>query len=86
MLLTYRATLRGNQLKWHEAAPPTQTEEVTVLVTILGQENTTVAPETRGQRMAAALEKLAALADQSITDPVVWEREQRQERPLPYRS
>jgi hypothetical protein len=41
----------------------------------------------RGQRMAAALEQLAAIhALAEITDPAAWERENRQDRALPGRG
>lgn len=42
---------------------------------------------SQGKRMAAALEKLAALNTFSeISDPVEWQREQRQDRSLPDRN
>ena len=41
----------------------------------------------RGERMAAALERLAAGSGVAgITDPMEWEREQREERDLPGRG
>ncbi len=43
--------------------------------------------ETRQKRLAEALEQAAALNFfVDITDPVAWQREQRQDRPLPGRS
>lgn len=42
---------------------------------------------TQGERMAAALEQLAALDTLSeISDPSAWQREQRQDRSLPDRD
>jgi hypothetical protein len=86
---TYKAILRGNHLEWNEDAPDHLAPEdaVAVYVTILDEP---VVPSTvtqQGQRMATALEQLAAvnaLAD--LTDPVAWERETRQDRPLPDRE
>ena len=47
---------------------------------------TNVAKEQQRQRLAEALEQLAALNPFSdIADPVAWQREQRQDRPLPGR-
>ena len=64
-----------------------QDDAVVVYVTILDEP--AVAPEInqQGERMAAALEQLAAvnaLAD--IADPVAWQQEMRQDRPLPDRE
>lgn len=43
--------------------------------------------DTRGQRMADALENLAAInALADISDPSAWQREERQERRLPDRD
>lgn len=53
------------------------------------QEDAAASPDqtTRGVRMAEALERLAATnAVEEIADPSEWQREQREERPLPGRS
>jgi hypothetical protein len=86
---TYKAILRGNHLEWNEDAPDqiAQEDAVVVYVTILGEPVVPSAVIQQGQRMAAALEQLAAvnvLAD--LTDPVAWEQEVRQDRPLPDRE
>lgn len=80
---TYQAVLRGNRLEWSGDVPDRLAEDrpvrvsVTILETTAGQ----------GQRMAAALEKLADLkAASGIADPAAWEREQRAERRLPGRD
>ncbi len=86
VLTTYKAILRGNHLEWrgdaHLTLPPDHA--VAVHVTVLDEPTAPTAhSQSRGERMAAALAQLAQLhtcAD--ITDPVAWEREQRQERPL----
>ena len=88
MLNTYKAILRGNHLEWDGDAPDhlTQKDAVIVYVTILGEPVVPSAVE-QGQRMAAALEQLAAInALPDLTDPVAWEREMRQDRPLPDRE
>jgi hypothetical protein len=84
---TYRAVLRGNQVEWIDAPPypdgPTQVE-----ITLLKPE-----PESeevrRAQRQLAveALMELAAAGGiSSIPDPAAWQREIRQDRPLPGRD
>lgn len=55
------------------------------LVTILNEEPSSATQQ--GKRMAEALETLAqarVLAD--VNEPVAWQREQRQDRPLPERD
>jgi len=89
MLQTYRAVLRGNWLEWIGAAPERVKDEneITVEVTILGDAWAESVERERGLKMAEALETLAevnALAD--ITDPVAWQREIREDRPLPGRE
>lgn len=89
MLQTYKATLRGNRLEWDDAAPQMHADDqpVAVYVTILDEPQPVPAPHTSGQHMAAILEQLAqqpTLA--SISDPVAWQREQRDDRPLPGRE
>ncbi len=87
---TYRAVLKGNRLEWREEIPPeiAGEREVPVDVTILRDERFSVSRAgNTGERMAAALEKLAASqAVTSIEDPVAWQREVRRDRPLPGRD
>jgi len=83
---TYRAILKGNRLEWIESEPThlhaEQPVEVTILDT-LGDVDMT----TQGQRMAKALERLAAAnALSHIQDPSEWQREIRKDRPLPGRE
>ncbi|MEK6284253.1 MAG: hypothetical protein AABO57_00765 [Acidobacteriota bacterium] len=83
----YKAILRGDRIEWDDDVPEqirTQTA-LTVFVTIPDQP---VAPDdTRGLRMAEALERLAANGGVgSITDPSQWQRERREDRDLPGRS
>ena len=89
MLVTYKATLRGNRLEWNGEPPAHLLPEkaVAVHVTILDESVVSPIDVSRGQRMAAALEQLAAAhAVAEITDPAAWEREIRQDRVLPNRK
>ncbi len=90
MLATYRAVLKGDRLEWRGEIPPeTNTERsVPVEVTVLRDERLSpLRTSDAGERMAAALEKLAASnAVAEIEDPVEWQRETRRDRPLPGRD
>ena len=80
---TYQAVLRGNRLEWSGEVPDRLTEDRPVRVSVTILETS----DDQGQRMAAALEKLAHLnAPSTIADPAAWEREQRAERHLPGRD
>ncbi len=89
MLSTYKAILKGDRLEWSGEGPDLMPEDspVAVHVTILDEGVLVPKRQSQGQRMAAALEQLAAahsLAE--INDPVVWERDARQDRTLPGRD
>lgn len=89
MLNTYKAVLKGDRLEWSDDVPEQLVagQPVPVHVTILDETMLPSEQPTRGQQMAAALERLAAkggLAD--IADPVTWQREMRQDRTLPGRD
>lgn len=74
---TYRGTLRGDRIEWEDDVPAELRSqgELTVFVTILNQP----VVETSGRRMAEVLERLALLGGvSSITDPVQWQREDRE--------
>ena len=90
MPATYKATLRGNQLEWSYGRPQTLPEErpIPVQVTILQEQLLAPASDSdSGQRMTNALEKIAQLSTfPQEVDPLAWEREQRQDRPLPDRE
>jgi hypothetical protein len=88
MLNTYKAILRGNHLEWDGDAPDHLVPEDAVAVYVTIPEKLVVpSAAEQGQRMAAALEQLAAVnALPDLTDPVAWEREIRQDRPLPDRE
>lgn len=83
---TYRAVLDGDRLEWIDAPPaPHGPTEVRV---ILARSESEAERRERGRRMASALQRVAdaggALA--GIADPVEWQREIRQDRPLPGRE
>jgi hypothetical protein len=85
MLTTYRAILNGNQIIWVDK-PPRQIKGVEVRITLL-RKTASASKTERGQAMALALAGLAkANALTSIADPVVWQREIRQDRDLPNRA
>ncbi|MFT3881042.1 MAG: hypothetical protein QM703_15440 [Gemmatales bacterium] len=86
MVATYHAMLRAGRLDWGTEGPPTSLSQLTVPVT-LTVETTPPTPSTRGQAMASALAKIAESGGaQNYGDPMVWQLETRQDRPLPGRS
>jgi len=84
---TYKALLHGDRLEWLDEAPESQADApLRVHVTVLEQEPPAEA-HAHGHAMAAMLEKLAEHHTFStITDPVRWQRELRQDRVLPGRE
>jgi hypothetical protein len=89
MLETYQAILHGDRLEWSGEGPGhlQANQAVRVHVTILDKATNPPPATGRGPRMAAALEELAAIqALKEIGDPAAWERETRQDRPLPGRD
>lgn len=85
MLPTYQAVIDGDRIKWQDDAPPS-TGPVRVHVTLLEPVSPTDAADRR-RAMIAALEALAARNPfKDIDDPVAWQREIRQDRPLPGRE
>ena len=83
---TYNAILRGNTIEWKADSPPVDTEEgVQVEITVRKQFAGT--EEERKAKLFAALENLAHTSKtQWPEDPVAWQREIRQDRPLPGRE
>ena len=84
MVRLYKALLRGNSLEWIGEAPERSDDyPITVEVTVL-EESYPAEARSRGDEMAAILEKLSeSEAVSEITDPVAWQRDLRQDRPLP---
>ena len=83
---TYRAVLRGDYVEWIDGRPDPRTPadvEITVLQSESEEERL-----ARGIRMARALERVSQAkgAFSEIADPVAWQREIRQDRPLPGRE
>jgi hypothetical protein len=84
---TYRAVIRGNTVKWIDT-PPNPDVETEVSITLLKPRPES--EESRRARRQLAVDALAELAAaggiKSIPDPAAWEREIRQDRPLPGRE
>jgi len=86
MLRTFKAVLKQNNLEWIDRSPEIGDRSINVEVTIL-EEYSSLDSESRGQKMAQVLEKLAAgNAFCQVSDPVEWQREVRQDRSLPDRN
>ncbi len=82
MLQGYRAVLRGDRLEWSEAAPP-EAGNGGVPVVVIVLEEADLAVLSHGEQMAAALARLAEAGGvTSFGDPLVWQREIREDRPL----
>ena len=85
MLRTYEAIIRGDRIEWVGDAPD-QATPLKVHVTVLEQADALL-PSPRGTLMAGALNRLAQLRPFSeIVDPVAWQSETREDRPLPGRT
>jgi len=86
MVATYHAMLRAGRLDWGTEGPPPSLSQLTVPVTVT-VETSPPASSARGKAMAAALAKIAETGGaQSYGDPLIWQQETRQDRPLPGRS
>ena len=86
MQRTYEAVLIGNRLEWKGDAPD-PSMEWRVTVTVLPTPSGEPASAPNGARVAAAMEKAAAMGGiASIPDPSEWQREIRKDRPLPGRE
>jgi len=82
----YEAILKGNHLEWAREVPKQSDHPIRVYVT-LQEDRSSLSAEFRRERIVEILEKIAAsnvFAD--ISDPVEWQRELRQDRPLPGRD
>ncbi len=89
MLNTYKAKLKGNRIIW-EDAPPEQSlseVEIPVHITILQQNDLVLEKSETGPKMAEILERLSEMGGiQGIPDPVLWQKETRKDRKLPFRE
>jgi hypothetical protein len=84
---TYEGVLHDNRIEWSGAPPDLKPDRaVRVRVTFLDRPPSD-SVISQGDRMVAALERLAAHNGwQALPDGVTWEREMRQDRPLPGRD
>lgn len=83
----YRAIVRGDRIEWEDDVPEQIRTQAPLNVFVTIPDQPSVADDTRGSRMAEALERLAASGGvASISDPLQWQREHRQDRDLPGRS
>ena len=84
MLRTYEGVLEGDRVRWAGDDMPATDRPLRVHVTVLDDESER---KERGPRMANALAKLAESgAFREMDDPSEWQRDIRQERPLPGRK
>lgn len=80
----YEAVLRGDRLEWSGKSP--EVERATPVRVILLDEEGASGGE-RGRRMSEALARVADMGGASgISEPGLWERENRRDRPLPGRD
>jgi hypothetical protein len=79
---SYRATLKGNTLEWHNQAPENTAKDLEVSVIVL--ESAT--QQDQGKRMAQALQALAGEHSLENVDALKWQNKQRQDRVLPNRD
>ena len=87
MLETYSAILHNNHIEWTGDAPASLPPDQAVRVQITLLDRAAPVDAEQGRRMAAALERLAARsALPEIVDPAAWERDIREDRPLPDRD
>ena len=81
----YKAILRDDRIDWLDGSPETA-EPISVDIIILDKAK----PELSQAKEKTAGELLAVLAEKGtfaeIKDPAAWQREQRKDRPLPYRD
>lgn len=86
MIQAYKGILRGNQIEWTTDGKPKSDQPLQVEVTVVEPKDDDDKLE-RGRRMAASLERLAAMgAFSEIADPMERQREIRKDRPLPGRE
>lgn len=87
LVTTFQGTVEDGQVRL--AADAQLPEHATVYVVVPDAEYHANGqpPRADGQRMAAALERLAAIgAFSDISDPVAWQRAERADRDLPNRA
>jgi len=88
MLQTYKAVLKDNHLEWlDEKNVSVGSQPILVYVTLL-EDEPIPKPTFPSQQAVDILEEIACIdgAVSKIADPVAWQREMRQDRPLPFRE
>lgn len=86
MLKTFKAILKNNRVEWVDETPEINPDNsVKVHVTVL-EETIITEPKSNGQKMSEALSKIANKNIFSDINPQKWQREIRQDRPLPNRD
>jgi hypothetical protein len=84
---TYKATVRGDRIEWGDDVPEEVRSQPALSVIVTIAEQSEVANKSGGSRMAAALERLAQDGGVPfISDPVQWQRQQREDRNIPGRT
>ena len=84
---TYSAILHGDRLEWLGEAPVEMKDGVVrVEVKILGSESHASSNVERRPRAVDALRRLAERGWDAPKDTVAWQREIREDRPLPGRE
>lgn len=84
---TYRAVLRGDRVEWIDAPPSCQGDTEVQITLLRPAAEPEDARRARRRSAVAALAELAAAGGiAAIPDPAAWEREIRQDRPLPGRE
>jgi hypothetical protein len=88
MQTEYKATLNNGRVEWNGTPPPPYLNGAELVVTVARPENySEMSKEERGRGMAEALRELSKLNTfRDIADPVAWQREIREDRPLPGRE
>ncbi len=85
----HRAYINGDRIRWEGGVPePVRTSSVEVPVEVrIPEPVEEERGQTQGEVLAALFEELAELDPfRDIEDPAAWQRELREERPLPGRE
>jgi hypothetical protein len=86
MLQTYKAVLKDNHLEWlDEKNVSIGNQPILVHVTLL-EDEPIPKPNFPSQSAVDILQAIADNGGPNIDDPVAWQREMRQDRPLPFRE
>ena len=84
MQTEYKAKLKEGRVEWADEPPPSSLDGVDVIVTVAAPWKMSESERReRGEGMAAALREIASRGGiKSIPDPVAWQREIREDKPL----